>query len=244
MNTDTMHVTKKVRKLHGKSNKDHRLRTDKRDNFPNGYVEDWSSISSPYNDSEWGSKFTKPSDSDINQPLITDTSIKNNCHSKKKSNETKNNSVTSTTTESKFSEFIPVSMILSINDNLLLNKDNSYDIRFNTGMLEGHGIYINETGNIITFQDEGSYRFEISGEAVLFSDVDVKLIYFSDKFPDDIRSFSETRIPKDEGKLQLRGIPTILPLQKGQTIVTKLIPTPDESIILLAGTRLLIHRVA
>lgn len=142
------------------------------------------------------------------------------------------------------SGFIPVSIILSTQNNLLLNNDNGYEISFSTGVVEGGGVSINETGNIITFKEDGSYRFEISGEAVLFSDVDVNLIYYSDKFSSDIEPFSVTKVPKDEGKLLLRGIPTILPLQKNQTIVTKLIPSPDESIVLMGGTRLLIHNVA
>lgn len=140
--------------------------------------------------------------------------------------------------------FNAVSIILSTQTNLLLNADNSYDVKFSTGMTEGNGISINDQGNIVTFSDDGSYRFEICGEGALFSDVDVKLVYFSELFPDDIKPFSETTIPKDDGKLQLRGIPTILPMQKGQSIITRLIPVPDESIVLLAGTRLLIHRVA
>jgi hypothetical protein len=140
--------------------------------------------------------------------------------------------------------FSPVSIILRTGDNMILNKTNSHNISFTNGILEGSGISINEGGNIITFQTEGSYRFEICGEASLYSDVDVKLIYFSENFPEDIKSFSETKIPRNEGKLYLRGIPTILPLQKNQTIVVKLITTPEESIVLLAGTRLLIHRVA
>jgi hypothetical protein len=150
------------------------------------------------------------------------------------------------TSERKYSPsgFSPVSIILSTQENLLLNNENNYEISFNTGMLEGNGISINETGNVITFKDDGSYRFEISGEAILFSDVDVSLTYYSDKFATDVQPFSISKIPKNESKLQLRGIPTILPLQKNQTIVTKLIPTPDESIVLMGGTRLLIHKVA
>jgi len=203
-----------ITKKSQRSHKNH----DKHHKFPNGYIEDWS-LTSP---STIKKKHNSIRKLDCNRKNF------NNTKSSEKSNK----------------GFIPVSIILSINNNQLLNKDNSYNIRFNTGMLEGSGITISETGNIITFQDEGSYRFEISGEASLFSDVDVKLVYFNNKFPDDIKPFSETIIPKNEGNLQLRGIPTILPLQKGQTIMAKLIPTPDESIILLAGTRLIIHRVA
>lgn len=216
------------RKHHSKSNKVRRLRTDQKDNYPNGFVEEWSSSSdrsvpTPNDRSEWGYKVKSLKDKDILQPLVTD--IKPPQQKKPVASNL-------------------VSIILSTQTNLLLNKENTYDIRFSTGILEGTGITISENGNAITFENEGSYRFEICGEAALFSDVDVKLIYSSAEFTEDVKPFSEISIPKEEGKLVLRGIPTILPLQKCQTIIPKLVPTPDESIVLLSGTRLLIHKVA
>src|SRR3989304_5349557 len=125
--------------------------------------------------------------------------------------------------------FHPVSIIVSTQNNILLSKDNAYTLRFSTGMLEGSGISINESGDQITFEDEGSYRFEICGDATPYSDVDVKLIFYSDAFSDDIKPFNETMVPKDEGKLKLRGLATILPIQHKQMIITRLVPTPDES---------------
>lgn len=196
------------------SNKERRLRADKRDNYPNGYLEAWDA------------------------PISSRPTPRKNPHPKPVQESAASH------IEEKSSTFNAVSIILSTQNNLLLNKENKYEVRFNTGVLEGSGISINETGNIITFAEEGSYRFEICGEAALFSDVDTMLVYESDQFPPEITSFSKTKIPKVETTLQLRGIPTILPIQKGQTIITKLVPTPDESIMLIAGTRLLIHRVA
>jgi len=201
-----------------------RPRNRKLKHYPNGFLEDWSKDPSNKHDrSEWGYKVKSSKDNDIIQPLVTQL---NPPQSKR----------------SESSEL--VSIILSTQNNLLLNKDNKYDINFSTGIIEGSGIKISEAGNSITFENEGSYRFEICGEAALFSDVDVKLIYFSESFTEDIKPFSEINIPKVEGKLILRGIPTILPLQKCQTIIPRLVPTPDESILLLSGTRLLIHKVA
>jgi hypothetical protein len=142
------------------------------------------------------------------------------------------------------SKFIPVSIILSIQNNFLLEKENNYVLKFNTGMIEGKGITINELGTIITFDNEGSYRFEICGNAIIFSDSDVKLIYKSESFTDEIKIFSETPISKDENKLFLRGISTILPIKKDQAITIRLQATPDEKIIINEGTRLLIYRVA
>ena len=64
------------------------------------------------------------------------------------------------------------------------------------------------------------------------------------QFVDDIKLFSETKIPRNEGNLQLRGISTILPIENRQTVIVKIVPETDESIMLLGGTRLLIYKVA
>ena len=140
--------------------------------------------------------------------------------------------------------FKPVSIILSTQGNTLLTKDTMYDIRFSTGMMDGLGLSINKTGNQITFDNAGSYRFEIIGEATPFSDVDVKLVFHNDIFGEDIKSFSETIVPKENNKLQLRGLATVLPIHKGEVITVRLVPTPDESIALMDNTRLIIHKVA
>lgn len=291
-----------IRNRKRRSNKEHRLRADKRDNFPNGYLEDPSVPSDssihnnpastivtstrrhspthsnhrskplnilnyyPTHELQYSSN-TKRLVSSPGKPPKSSSHIKSKDLIIGKDQESTNYKFGSfdPTDESvlsrsineyitkkdcssdlltKSSKFNPVSIILSTQNNILLTKENSYDVRFSTGMIEGSGLSINQAGNLITFQDEGSYRFEISGEATPFSDVDVKLIYYSPGFSEDIRAFSEIIIPKDEGKLQLRGIPTILPIQKGQTIIPRLIPNPDESIVLMANTKLLIHRVA
>ncbi|MEO6068781.1 MAG: hypothetical protein ABIQ41_12475 [Gemmatimonadales bacterium] len=148
------------------------------------------------------------------------------------------------TDTSKSKEFVHVSTSLLVADNIVLNKDNNYEIKFSTGLQEGTGITINRTGTVITFVQEGSYQFEICGEAAPFSDIDISLIYYSDEFSPEIIPFTITKIPKDQGMIHLRGIPSILPVQKNQNIVVKLIAEPDESIVLLGGTRLMIHRVA
>jgi hypothetical protein len=208
------------------ANKERRLRTDKRDNYPNGYLESWDTPIS----SKPISSHSKPVGTPARPPTPTPSpaSIPPEIPHP----------------EEKGSNFNAVSIIVSVQNNLLLNKENNYQVRFSTGVLEGSGISINEAGSVITFDEEGSYRFELCGEATLFSDVDVTLVYDSDKFSPEIIAFSRTKVPKLETTLQLRGIPTILPIQKGQTIVTRLLPTPDESIMLIAGARLLIHRVA
>jgi hypothetical protein len=211
--------------MSSENSRHHTRFSNKKNTHKKGFVEDWSENKEIKSNerSEWGYKVRSLDDKDIQQPLVTDV---------------KTSSQKLTITSSL------VSIILSTQTNLLLNKNNSYDIRFSTGILEGSGISINETGNVITFEKEGSYRFEICGEGALFSDVDVKLTYASDEFNDDIKPFSEITIPKEEGKLILRGIPTILPISKCQQIIPRLVPTPDESIVLLSGTRLLIHKVA
>jgi len=138
----------------------------------------------------------------------------------------------------------PVSLALSLQNNILLTADGSYNIQFSTGMLEGSGISINESGDSIKFYEDGSYQFTICGDATPFSDVSAKLVYHHPSFNDDIKIFSQTDIPQENGKLQLRGLITTLPLRKNQEIQVKIIPTPNESIIVMAGTRLLVHRIA
>lgn len=136
------------------------------------------------------------------------------------------------------------SMILVGQDNYVLGIDNSYTVRFTTGMNEGEGIVINELGDSITFLEAGSYRFEMCGQAIAYSDTDVNLVYHSDVFTPALEPFTKFRIPRTENKLTLTGLPTILPINKGQKINVKLLPDVQDSIVLLAGYRLLIYRVA
>ena len=215
------------------SNYDHRIRSDRKDNYPNGYLEDWSSNLS---DISLSSKHISPPP--INNSNLPYTSLNNSSILSDISiNLEKSNPIQPFT-------YKPVSIILSTQSNILLNKDNNYTIRFSTGMIEGSGISINTDGNEITFHDEGSYRFEICGDGAPFSDVDIKLVFYSDIFTSEVKPFSEISVPKDDGKLQLRGLATILPIQKNQKISPRLIAFPDESIVLIDNTRLLIHRVA
>lgn len=144
--------------------------------------------------------------------------------------------------EKKKSKFHSVSMILAVGSNLTLDKNGT--LKFSNGMVEGKGISINSNGDVITFEEEGSYRFEISGEGIIHSDTDAKLIYESDDFPSEIEMFSETTIPREGNKLILRGIPTILPMKSEQKVVVKIIPVQQTDVVIFEGTRLLIHRVA
>ena len=250
MEHDNSHITKrhhfmsssdskrsKLHKQDHESNKEHRIRSEKRENFPNGYLETWLIPKTL----EKNSKDFKKHKSPLVSKRSHDTSHERDLFILSERETPKLNT---THSKSEKSKFTPVSMNLLVTNNLILNKDNNYEIRFNTGVREGPGIDVNERGNIITFSNDGSYQFEICGEATPFSNVDVSLIYDSSKFTQDIKPFAFTKIPKQENMIYLRGISTILPIQKGQNIVVKLIATPDESIILLEGTRLLIHRVA
>lgn len=145
--------------------------------------------------------------------------------------------------EQKDKKFIPVSINLGLQNNLLLNKGNSYIITFSAGIVDSNGFKINK-GNEIKFRYEGSYMFEITGEATVFSDVNVTLIYQSDDFNKDIIPFTKTKISKNENMLQLKCIPTILPIKHNQKVIVKLTANPDENIMVMEGLRLLIHRVS
>lgn len=140
--------------------------------------------------------------------------------------------------------FKPVSVILSTSSNFVLNKDNNYIIRFSTGIVEGSGVSVSNDGSEILFENTGSYRFEICGDATPFSDVSVCLSFHCECFTDEVKHFSQIDVPNINNKLLLRGLATILPIKRNNTISTKLIANPDDSILLMAKTRLLIHRVA
>jgi len=246
-------TTRYHHKQHTRSNKKHRIVSDKREKFPDGYVEHWSNTSVSHSNSIW------PVSDTLTKSLVAD--IKSHKHTgsnhdvqvSKKSEKLYSDkglvpvdkSLTHDLSKSKQQiKYNPTSIILSTQGNIMLTKDTSYDIRFSTGVLDGTGLHINETGNQITFDEDGSYRFEIYGEASPFSDVEVKLVFHSDSFQDNMKNFTEITVPKCEGRLELRGLPTILPVHKNQTVTARLVPEPDETIILMTNTRLLIHRVS
>ena len=136
------------------------------------------------------------------------------------------------------------SLIITNETNVLLNAENEYTIRFTTGMPDGNGIAINEHGDTITFSESGSYRFELYGSAQPFSELDADLVYYSDKFTPEMEAFYKFKIPEVDGKLQFQNMATILPIAADQTVTLKLVPSSEESIMLLSGARLLISRVA
>lgn len=136
------------------------------------------------------------------------------------------------------------SIILSMENDLRLESSNGYQLSFNTGMVEGSVISVNEAGDNISFLEEGSYRFELYGDGVVFSDVGLALVYESPKFTDEMKPFTQCKLNKNEMKIILNGVPTILPLLKGQSVTVKIVPSVAETLVISAGTRLLIHRVA
>ena len=253
------------------SNHSHRIMCDRRDNFPNGYLEDWSSgasdipsedrvgvfenkksiekkkstqnkvkLDSPYTsykDDRGGVLSGSTLSLDLSERDLTDL-IKSSDMSEGRHLSYQYQTQTPTI------KYSPVSIILSTQSNILLAKESTHNIRFSTGIVEGSGLSINDNGDEITFQDEGSYRFEMCGDATPFSDVTAKLVFYSPSFSEEVTPFSEIAVPKDESKLLLHGLATILPIKKGQKIYPRLVPSPDESIVLMSNTRLLIHRVA
>lgn len=145
---------------------------------------------------------------------------------------------------SKSSSFTPVSMILSTSNNQILTIDTFYDIKFNIGIVEGKGISISKDGLTLTFDKAGSYRFEIYGDVNVFSDVEIKLIFSSPDMPEEMKYFSQLKLNKQDSKVLLQGISTILPLNAKQNITVKLLPNRDENVLVAANTRLSVYRVA
>lgn len=134
-----------------------------------------------------------------------------------------------------------VALILTTKNDVKLTSETSYEIKFNIGMVEGNGITVNDAGNKILFTSDGSYIFQVYGEAIAFSDITAKLVFYNESFVGETKIFSELNIPKDNNILILRGLSTLLPIENGQTISLRLEPTPDETVI-LKETRLIIHK--
>src|SRR3990167_10950292 len=86
--------------------------------------------------------------------------------------------------------FHAVSMILAISNDITTDKSSGYRLKFSNGMVEGKGITINSNGDVITFDEAGSYRLEMCGDGIVYSGVDVKIVYSSDKYPSGIGQFS------------------------------------------------------
>jgi hypothetical protein len=137
--------------------------------------------------------------------------------------------------------FQPVSLSLKTLEDFILNADNNYTIKFNTGMVEGTGIAITD-GNHIVFENAGSYHFEILGTAVPYTSVGLTLVYGD--VPDDIKIFSEVPLPKDDGAVRLELGRTTIPVDKDQRISLRIVPDQPETITLSAGCRLFVFRVA
>lgn len=140
--------------------------------------------------------------------------------------------------------YSPVAATLVLSHDALLTQDQGYDIKFSAGMMEGTGLVVSEDGGEVTVSRAGSYRFEVCGSALTFSDVGARLLFHSDTLPDDMQPFAATTLTSTEGAYSLRGISTILALEAGQVIQTRLVPEQAESVIVHSGLRWMIHRVA
>ena len=141
--------------------------------------------------------------------------------------------------------FNHISIILTTNDDYVTNTETSYKLRFSNGILDGKGIDIGKSGDTITFASAGSYKFELSGESLAFTDPgSVYFKIYSTDFNDEIGSFGEIKVPQQGNTLLLHGLSTLLPIKTGQQISLHLIPEVHDSIVVKANTRLIIHRVA
>ena len=173
--------------------------------------------------------------------------IKSDCKSKNSSDKTNSNKHPDKDNSKDITKsvtFSPVAAILSTTSNQLLSSNTEYNISFNTGMVEGTGICINNIGDCLTFDNSGSYRFELTAEVIPYADTNLSVVFYSSSFSADIAFFGSIDLPKKEGKYKIKNISTILPINSFQTVNVRIISPSSQSIILLANTRLLIHRVA
>lgn len=141
-------------------------------------------------------------------------------------------------------------------------------------MVDGNGIQIDDRGEYLLFEETGSYKFEFNGTTIPYSDVniilqikkhnDVEIVVGSgkDKHDDSLDMFTKFLLENDKGKIQMKNISTILPIDKGEIYYLDVTPfnaprmlmsdNSDEdieeksleSIILLSGAKLLVYRVS
>jgi hypothetical protein len=140
--------------------------------------------------------------------------------------------------------YTPVAATLVVTTNLMLNHEQGYDIKFSAGMMEGCGLVVSDDGSHVTVTRAGSYRCEVCGSAVSFSDVGARLLFFSDTMSEEMQVFAETAITGIEGTYGLRGISTILSFEADQVLRVRLLPDQPETIMVHSGFRWMIHRVA
>lgn len=164
----------------------------------------------------------------------------------KKSSDTLYSNTSSQVNKIADSKFEGVSLILINDVDRILIKDNSYQVMFNSGILEGSGITVNKSGSEFTFHNEGSYMFELIGDIVEdIPEGEIKVVFHSDQFKDDIRPFNETILHrKNEQYITINNSKCILPINNNQTISVKIIPENSQPIGLLKGSKLHIYRVA
>lgn len=143
-------------------------------------------------------------------------------------------------------DFNHVSLILLNNVDRILTHDTGYEVMFNSGILEGTGLSVNKRGSHIKFNHDGSYVFELLGDVI--EDVpegEIKLVFCCDNFQDETKQFSETILHrKFDSFLSLNNSKTILPINKGQIVSVKIIPSNHEPIALLKGSKFLVYRIA
>lgn len=136
--------------------------------------------------------------------------------------------------------FIPASIILTSENKLILTPENNF-VKFTAGMIGGVSISVDETGDNIIFEQAGSYRFEfISSDAIPISDVDITLKYISPDFTDNIKCFTDIQLINRK----FNNAVTILPIDKHQKVSINIVTNPKETVIIPAGAKLMIYRVA
>lgn len=124
--------------------------------------------------------------------------------------------------------------------NIMINKDNKYALNFSEGMSSGNKISINKNGDKIHFKKAGTYKFDLNGTAVPKNEVKLEIIFHSNLFTKDMRSFTHIPLHKTGDNFTF-SVSTCFPICKGQIVSIHLIPDVYEDIILLDRTRLTIQ---
>jgi hypothetical protein len=142
------------------------------------------------------------------------------------------------------SPFNHVALLLTTTVDAILTKEKSYEVVFNTGMLEGAGISVDRRGSHITFSNSGTYLFQLFGEIIEDKPDGAVDIIFESNFGEDVSPLATTTLNRGaDVYTNIGNGSTLLPLREGQIVSLKIVPSNSLPLALLKGCKLIIFRV-
>lgn len=138
--------------------------------------------------------------------------------------------------------FTPGACIVSNSKNVQLDKSNNYTVTFDVGDVSGYNINVNSSGDSIEVLTPGAYNIAFYGTAISYSTVEAKLHYITKSKIDP--TFSVIPLENDFNKIIINNTQTLLVFNEPDIIKISIIPNIDETLILHAGSKLIISRAS